>query len=654
MISTHIQALCAVVVLCLFSPVMAADQARVFGALPELSDVVLAPDGLAVAATKRQGADTILAIYDLSGNGKNALVKLGNGKVRGLSWGSNERVIVEISFAENPIWDKTDQVYELHRMLSISRDGKENSRLMSKGGFDGYLSSGRVISTLPNDPDYVLVNFGHIVYKAHLRNGGVKVLTSGTAGRSQGNNTRISTGITTAYYVAGSNGNVQVRSDYADKQDERIFYYRETNKAKFKEFARFEELDGEGSEFVVDGMKGDQMIIRSRNSAGFVVVQTISTVDGKTRDLFSLPDYDVESEIIDPYSDQVIGYSYLDDRVKQHFFGGVQKSLQTAVKDAFAGEDVLITSWSQDKKRFVLEVSKPGHPVTYLLFDLNDMATTLVGQSYPQLAKMPMGSIQKFDYSASDGLTIPGFLTLPPGREAKNLPLIVFPHGGPASRDAIGFDWWAQAYATQGYGVYQPNFRGSEGYGFNFEQAGNLQWGGKMQDDITQGVQKLITDGVVDAERICIVGASYGGYAALMGAVKTPDLYACAVSVNGVSHLLELQVSKAKISGGKDSETIEHMKRTMGSTFDNKKMLNANSPALQAGQIKAPILLIHGDDDTVVDPNQTEFMAKALKENGKDHKVIILENEDHWLSHSATREQMLRESMAFIDQHIGQ
>src|SRR5262249_10639386 len=159
-----------------------------------------------------------------------------------------------------------------------------------------------------------------------------------------------------------------------------------------------------------------------------------------------------------------------------------------------------------------------------------------------------------YDYVARDGLPIPAFLTLPPGKPAKNLPVVIMPHGGPDARDSLGFDWFAQFLANRGYAVLQPNYRGSSRYCRGLPEAGPQQWGLKMQDDISDGVKKLIADGIADPKRVCIVGASYGGYAALSGATKTPELYACAASLAGISDLGELLKRESRIHGSKSSQ----------------------------------------------------------------------------------------------------
>ncbi len=233
--------------------------------------------------------------------------------------------------------------------------------------------------------------------------------------------------------------------------------------------------------------------------------------------------------------------------------------------------------------------------------------------------------------------------------DATNAPLIVLPHGGPEARDNLEFDWWAAAYASQGYLVYQPNFRGSSGYGNRFLKAGWGEWGRKMQDDITGGVGKLVADGVVDPSRVCIVGASYGGYAALAGATLTPDLYKCAISVNGVSDLVRMLGAEA----ASNDFSVEYWERRIGSRYRDRAEIDAVSPSLLAKNVRAPILLIHGQDDTVVPYWQSKLMNDALEQSGKPVKFVTLDGEDHWLSSAKTRMRMLEETSKFLKKHLG-
>jgi dipeptidyl aminopeptidase/acylaminoacyl peptidase len=260
--------------------------------------------------------------------------------------------------------------------------------------------------------------------------------------------------------------------------------------------------------------------------------------------------------------------------------------------------------------------------------------------------------VQPYPYKARDGLDIPAYITLPPGKPLNKLPLIVMPHGGPDARDRIGFDWMAQFFANRGYAVLQPNFRGSWGYGHKFTDAGQLQWGLKMEDDLTDGVKKLVADGMVDPKRVCIVGASYGGYAALAGATLTPDVYACAISFAGVSDLPKM-LAQERARYGKDSQTVSFWTTRIGSPFDDSEQLRATSPARHADQVRCPVLLLHGEGDTTVPIEQSEIMNDALKSAGKQVEFIRFPGEDHYMNLADTRIRFLKETEAFVKKNIG-
>ena len=221
--------------------------------------------------------------------------------------------------------------------------------------------------------------------------------------------------------------------------------------------------------------------------------------------------------------------------------------------------------------------------------------------------------MRHFAYDARDKYPLFGYLTIPAGAAEKNLPLVVLPHGGPHRRDTPDFDWWSQFLASRGYAVLRPQFRGSTGLGTEHLLAGRGQWGLRMQDDVTDGVKALISQGIVDPKRVCIVGASYGGYAALAGAAFTPELYACAISVAGVSDLAEVIAYDEKM-GGDESDSVYYERESIGSRDDPK--VGEKSPARHARDIRAPILLLHGTNDTVVPFAQSQMMANALAAAG--------------------------------------
>ena len=229
-------------------------------------------------------------------------------------------------------------------------------------------------------------------------------------------------------------------------------------------------------------------------------------------------------------------------------------------------------------------------------------------------------------YKARDGQLIRAYGLLPADYESgKKYPLVVMPHGGPHARDRSTYDEFAQFIATRGYVVIKPNFRGSTGYGKAFEEAGYREWGGLMQDDLTDAVDYLVRQGVADPERICIVGISYGGYAALMGAVKTPDLYQCTVSINGVGHLPRIIGSQIRRAED-DDRAREIMHERIGNPKTDEDLLELNSPTLQADKIRIPVLVIAGGEDNVVPVWQSRSLVKAFERNDVEHRYIELDD----------------------------
>jgi len=260
-----------------------------------------------------------------------------------------------------------------------------------------------------------------------------------------------------------------------------------------------------------------------------------------------------------------------------------------------------------------------------------------------------LGAVSEITYTARDGTSIPALLTLPPEAKGKGLPLVVLPHGGPESLDYYWFDWLAQFIATRGYAVLQPQFRGSTGHGDAFRRAGEHQWGLLIQDDITDGVKALIERGVADPHHICILGEGFGGYAALAGAAFTPELYVCAVSISGVSDLPEF-LAYVTQHYGSQSDQAAHFRRLIGSASDPSVI--ARSPAHSVATIKIPVLLIHGEDDTIFPPAQSESMARALTTAGKKVVLLKLPGEDHWLSHTESRTRVLKQVDTFLGAYL--
>jgi dipeptidyl aminopeptidase/acylaminoacyl peptidase len=328
------------------------------------------------------------------------------------------------------------------------------------------------------------------------------------------------------------------------------------------------------------------------------------------------------------------------------FFDAERQEAADKVHKAFAGGDFALIDWTPGFGRVLVRTSGTSDSGTWYIVDLAQLRAEAFGVERPAIPAEQVGPVSAFDYRAGDGLELDGVLTLPPRREPKDLPVVVLPHGGPSGHDTVRFDWWAQAFASRGYAVFQPNFRGSTNRDAAFRRAGQGEWGRKMQSDISDGLAALAEQGVVDPARACIVGASYGGYAALAGVTLQQGLYRCAVAVAPVSDLALMYRTDVRESG--QSRVVS---RSLLDQLGPRSGFDAVSPRRFARQADAPVLLIHGRDDVVVPFEQSARMADAMKDAGKPHRLVELREEDHWLSRAATRLQMLEEAVGFVEQH---
>jgi dipeptidyl aminopeptidase/acylaminoacyl peptidase len=342
---------------------------------------------------------------------------------------------------------------------------------------------------------------------------------------------------------------------------------------------------------------------------------------------------------------QLIGYRHEGDVPTYQFFSKFHHKVVAATQKAFPGVSVHLVDWNDAFDRLIVMTEGVNDPQTWWQVDIKTGKADVLGTSYA-ISSEDVAPMKMIHYKAGDGTDIAGVLTLPPHHVAKNLPVIILPHGGPASRDYPGFDWWAQAFAARGYAVLQPNFRGSSGYGAKFEQAGHGEWGRSMQTDISDGLAQLVKDGIADPKRACIMGASYGGYAALAGVTLQHGLYRCAVSVAGVSDVQKMVSTDIRESGGNST-----LRRSLSKEVGSGRDLQEISPIRHVDRVDVPVLLIHGKDDTVVLYDQSNDMAAALRKAGKTVEFITLLGEDHWLSKSDTRLKMLEAAVAFVEKY---
>lgn len=289
-------------------------------------------------------------------------------------------------------------------------------------------------------------------------------------------------------------------------------------------------------------------------------------------------------------------------------------------------------------------------PGCWYLLDLESNSLQLVAKARPEVSASSLRPMQMLTYAAPDGVTVPAFLTRPDDK-TQPVPLVVLIHGGPTARDYWAWNAEVQLLAANGYAVFQPQFRGSSGFGRRFEEAGFGQWGMAMQDDITAGVQYLIKQGVVDPKRICIAGTSYGGYAALWGLAKTPDMYRCGVSFAGVSDIEYMFKDSSDTAGDKVSREL--MLSRIGDARLNKEQFDQVSPLKHADRISAPVLLIHGERDVRVPMAHGEKMKRALEKQGKKVEWLTFEREGHGLYYVSSQVTYYETLLQFLDRYIG-
>ena len=346
----------------------------------------------------------------------------------------------------------------------------------------------------------------------------------------------------------------------------------------------------------------------------------------------------------------IIGSAKLDgDLLDLRFNAAADQGLWRGITKTFKGAHVELMTLSKDRTRLIVKVESKDLGYGYYVVDRRTGGAKWFSDVYKNIGPEDIRERQYIHYSAADGMDIPAYLTLPLGKPAKDLPLVVLPHGGPFARDGNGFDWWAQAYASRGYAVLQPQFRGSNGFGLDHLRAGYGEFGRKMQTDLSDGISHLVKQGIVDPKRVAIAGASYGGYAALAGVTLQSGIYRCAVSVAGPSNMSRQLQSMAKAIGTGRNPASRYWREYLAVTSDRDPELDTISPDFFADKASAPILLIHGLDDTVVPIDQSRRMEAALRKAGKPVEMVTLKGEDHWLSTSETRLQMLEAQVAFMD-----
>lgn len=626
-----------------------------YGRLPAISDVAISPDGRHIVLARNSDGGSGIQVFSVDTNEQVAAAGVEAGmRLRGVGWSDDERVtfLVSQTFRPSDVLPAYMRFRGAPRRVDYYRNGifhvpSREIRLLSTNDdmpwadqgstliapIEGDTGFGRMIGSAPSS-SYPTV------YRINLATGASRL----QAPRGAGSDTH--------RYLLDRRGAVVARTDSDDATNRwRLFVYD-------GEIPRLvsEDVSTFGHPISLAGLlpDGSIAVFDEDEADEFYNLYTLDRQTGALTPLFSREGYEISGVITDPWTREIVGARWIENEQTQAFFDPAMQAVYQQARGLFSNGMALLVSWSRDRSRFIVYGERGLDGGGYYLFEPASNSMRRLAMLYPELQGVSGGQRLAISYRARDGQAIPAYLTLPPGQEqARGLPLVVLVHGGPASRDTLDFDYRAAFLASRGFAVLQPNFRGSSGYGATWERAGWRQWGGLMQTDVEDGVTALARSGRIDAARVCIVGGSYGGYAALAGATLTPDRYRCAVSINGVSDLGEM-LRMERLKTGSDSITSDYWRGIIGDGREDRDAIRAVSPAFLADRAQAPILLLASTDDTVVRIDQSRRMHRALTQAGKDVRFVELEGDDHFLSNSATRIQTLREMDAFLAQHLRQ
>jgi dipeptidyl aminopeptidase/acylaminoacyl peptidase len=365
--------------------------------------------------------------------------------------------------------------------------------------------------------------------------------------------------------------------------------------------------------------------------------------------IYQHPDVDVYELLYSKKKQSISGVKFTTDKIHYHFFDEDRKELQKFLQQRLSGYEIVVESMNRAEDRVLVRTYSDKSLGSYYFYDTASKELIKLADISPWLDENKMADMQPIKYKARDGLTITGYLTLPKGVEAKNLPVVINPHGGPWKRNVWEFNSEVQFLANRGYAVLQVNFRGSEGFGLEFLAKGFKQWGTGIQNDITDGVKWLMDKGIADPRRISIYGLSFGGYSALAGVAFNPDIYACAIDYAGPSDL-----SSYINSAPPYLEQYRKMLYEMiGDPQQDRELLEAASPILHVNRIRAPLFIAHGVNDPWVSKTDTDRLVKAMKDRGLEVVYMLKENEGHGFRNVENRLDFYRQMESFLAKHLG-
>lgn len=544
-----------------------------------------------------------------------------------------DRNITDYIFANDNriVYMKDNGGDENYRLYAVDIDG---SNFMELAGFEGVRA--QIINKLKYDNNHILISMNKRnkqifdVYKLNVYTGEMEVIAE--------NPGRIDS------WLVDNNGEVRIGVEI-DGLSTKILY-RKTDKDEFKVILEGEKEDAHPLEFTEDN---NNIIIASNIGRDKYAIYEFDPIKRENIKLiYENDDVDVHTIITSNKNNKLIGALYVTDRMNYKFFDENVENIYNKIKDKFINSSIMICDANRDDDKILIQVYSDRNPGTYYLYDIEKDNINKIADVKPWINEEEMANVKPIHYISRDGLTINGYLTIPKVGEAKNLPVVVVPHGGPWSRDVWTFRGDIQFLANLGYAVLQMDFRGSVGYGRKFKEAGFKQWGKTMQDDITDGVNWLIEEGIADPKRVAIYGISYGGYATLAGLAFTPDLYACGVDVVGPSNIITLLEALPPYW----EAMRKMMYEMMGDPEADKELLIEASPLFHVDRIKKPLFVAQGAKDPRVPQSEADQIVNALRARGLEVKYMLKENEGHGFRNEENILELYSEVEKFLEQHL--
>ena len=620
------------------TPARSAPDAALFGQLPQAHDAAISPNGKDIAVLRNQDGNYLIQFVHLGKQKIEPPLVVSFGKdvqPNYLKWIDDDRVIVSVSqtemFRNAPL--SSGYLHLIH-----ARTGK--TKIVIKPPKNGLRQfNNRVLDWLEDDPDHIIMQFAEdgrdqnlpAVQKVRVDTGRAKTIRRPSPGVND--------------WITDSDGIPRVGLGFRNRGKDFFMRIQDPVSEDWLTVDHFPGINPETDYIVAVTHEGRSLVLsayRGQDTRGLHRYDLVNKTWAET--LYQNDTYDVGNVILSKDGNEIVGASFTGESEERVLFDEYNSTFEEAL-DTFKDFQVGFIDQTEDGSTLLMWVSGPSEPGGLYFYQRGRRASELISR-LKGLENEPMGAVSAIRYTARDGAKIPAFITLPPSitdpAQLKSVPSIILPHGGPYSRDSKSFDWLAQFFATRGYLVLQMNFRGSSGYGRSFADAGRNSWV-MMQEDVEDGMQWLIKKGYADPEKTCIAGWSYGGYAALMGAIKTPDLYQCSIAIAALADIPMAISDASSYHNGR-----ARAKRTFGALMDDKDLMKANNPVGHADKITVPVFLAHGDQDEAVQFGQFRKMKSRLERADVDGTYMSFEDEDHYMSNQANRQAMLEGIEAFL------